>query len=144
MVNGFSAGELLCMAGLPRLSLLVWRQRTDCYHSERHQQQYIWGLHQHSMVWVTFTYLIPNFSCPRKKESSWFCVRETRNVRVLLTRSRSYDLPIVSLLKLPPTNLKKVARRSDIGFFNLASSWGYFWSQSAILSQRVFWSWLRY
>ena len=40
------------------LSLLVWQQKTNCYHSERHQQQYIRWLHQQTMAWVTFTSLL--------------------------------------------------------------------------------------
>ena len=115
--------------GWRNLSLLVRQQRTNCYHSERHQQQYIWRLHQYFMAWVTFTYLIPNFSCQRKRKetwSCWLCVGKTRLVQVLQTRSPSYDLPIVSLYELPLTKLKEAARRWDIGFLNVASSWGFF------------------
>ena len=42
------------------LSLLARQQGTNCYHSERHQQQLIWRLHQQTMARVTFTYLLPN------------------------------------------------------------------------------------
>ena len=137
MVNGFSAGELHCMVGPARpftpcvitkgQLLPWWKTPTIIYLAATPALRGV----------SNFTYLIFNFSCRRKRKerwSSWFCVGETWKVRVLLTRSRSYDLPIISLYELPLTKLNRAARGSDIGFFNPASSWGYFWSNPTIPS----------
>ena len=90
--------------GCRDLSNLVFQQRTNCYHSERHQQQYLWRLHQHFMAWVTFTSLLPNVvvDCKqfiincwlRAMLEKWVCrgwFRETRGrERPLLQPVRSH------------------------------------------------------
>ena len=91
--------------GCRDLSNLVFQQRTNCYHSERHQQQYLWRLHQHFMAWVTFTSLLPNVvaDCKQFIINCWLrAMLEKWVCRGWFRETRGRERPWLQPVRSPP------------------------------------------